>query len=86
MDDILCESISVLLNTGRTENVGMEKTKDQGGHAPAQPAAAEIPAFLINGKRVIRIATTLFLIAILFVFPIYYRDYYFDIPKASTLL
>lgn len=61
----------------------MEKTKDQGGHAPAQPAAAEIPAFLINGKRVIRIATTLFLIAILFVFPIYYRDYYFDIPKVK---
>ena len=61
----------------------MEKTKDQGGNAPAQPAAAEIPAFLINGKRVIRFATTLFLIAILFVFPIYYRDYYFDIPKVK---
>ena len=52
----------------------MEKTNDQGSHAPAQPAAAETPAFLINGKRVIRIVTTLFLVAILLVFPIYYQD------------
>lgn len=61
----------------------MEKTNDQGSHAPAQPAAAETPAFLINGKRVIRIVTTLFLVAILLVFPIYYQDYYFDIPKVK---
>lgn len=61
----------------------MENTNDQGSHAPAQPAAEETPAFLINGKRVIRIVTTLFLAAILLVFPIYYQDYYFDIPKVK---
>ena len=61
----------------------MENTNDQGSHAPAQPAAEETPAFLINGKRVIRIVTTLFLAEILLVFPIYYQDYYFDIPKVK---
>ena len=39
----------------------------------------QTPRFIENGKRAFAIITGIFLIAILLVFPIYYRDYYFDI-------
>ena len=57
----------------------MEIMSDKSNDTPIWPTVEEIPAFLINGKKVILILTTLFLIAVLFVFPIYYQDYYFDI-------
>lgn len=39
----------------------------------------EEPKLLIYGRRAFSFFTGIFLIAILFVFPLYYRDYYFDI-------
>ncbi len=61
----------------------MEIMSDKSNDTPIRPTVEEIPAFLINGKKVILILTTLFLIAVLFVFPIYYQDYYFDILRAK---
>ena len=43
----------------------------------------EEPEFIVSGKKALSFFTALFLIAVLFVFPLYYRDYYFDILNAK---
>lgn len=61
----------------------MEIMQDNSDHTLSQPLKEEVPGFILNGRKIISILTALFLIAILFVFPIYYRDFYFDILKAK---
>lgn len=51
--------------------------------ASSQASGEEIPAFVKNGKKALSLLTALFLTAILFVFPIYYRDFYYDILPAK---
>lgn len=52
-------------------------------HTPTQTVMEEEPEFIASGKKALSFFTAFFLIAVLFVFPLYYRDYYFDILNAK---
>lgn len=61
----------------------MEIMHDNYDHTSSQPILEETPDFIRNGKRIISFLLALYLVAILFVFPIYYRNFYFDILGAK---
>ena len=52
-------------------------------HTSTKTVMEEEPEFIVSGKKALSFFTALFLIAVLFVFPLYYRDYYFDILNAK---
>ena len=52
-------------------------------HTPTKAVMEEEPEFIASGKKALSFFTAMFLIAVLFVFPLYYRDYYFDILNAK---
>ena len=54
-------------------------SNDRDNHTPISSVMEEEPKLLIYSRRAFSFFTGIFLIAILFVFPLYYRDYYFDI-------
>ena len=61
-------------------------SNDRDNHTPISSVMEEEPKLLIYGRRAFSFFTGIFLIAILFVFPLYYRDYYFDILNVKYLL
>lgn len=54
-------------------------SNDRDNHTPISSVMEEEPKLLIYSRRAFSFFTGIFLIAILFIFPLYYRDYYFDI-------
>lgn len=60
-------------------SIQQHKTSDVRSQYDANAA----PGFIIKGKRALSGLAALFLIAILFVFPVYYRNFYYDILPAK---
>lgn len=52
-------------------------------HTPISNIKEEEPQIFVYGRRALSLFIGLFLVAILFIFPLYYRDYYFDILNAK---
>ena len=61
-------------------SIQQHKTSDVRSQYDANAA----PGFIIKGKRALSGLAALFLIAILFVFPVYYRNFYYDILPGTT--
>lgn len=54
-----------------------------GNHTSMPDIMEEEPRFIMSGKVILSYIVGVFLIAILFVFPLYYKNYYFDILNAK---